>query len=112
MGKFETVILLSLLWAILPHSMTRQLALPPAKATFGSKIRVEGICRYLKSRQCKLLSGGRICRKNTRLTRYCPFKVGFALKKDGTISTRLTDKAYKELIHYLRDIKLKELGHG
>ncbi len=105
-------ILLLLLGVILPHNMGKQLVLSPVKATFGSKARTKGICHYLSLRRCNLLSGKRICRRSNRLTKYCPFKVGFALRRDRTLSTKLTDTAHRELLYYLRDIKRKELGYG
>lgn len=71
-----------------------------------------GVCRYLHSGQCNLLHGGQICRRNNRLTRYCPFKGYFTLNEGGTISTRLNNEAYLLLLQNLRSLKVREISYG
>lgn len=101
-------ILHSLLCVILLPLVSRQLVPSTARAAFSGKVRTKGVCHHLRLGDCRLLSGGRICRRSNRLTRYCAFKDGFALRKNGTVSTRLTDEAYRALLYYLSGMRPKE----
>ena len=72
-----------------------------------SKPRKQGVCRDLAMGRCNPLSnGGQGCRRNTRLTGYCPLRTYFARRNGGTISTKLS----LEGLRLVRDYKLRQMN--
>ena len=79
---------------------------PPRHRTAksGNNGKRRKVCRDYP-RNCNFMKGGQECRKNTRLTQWCLFRKFFEKTERGTISTRLTNEAYRKLLYYLRDRK-------
>ena len=72
-----------------------------------SRPRKPGVCRDLKMGKCNPLSnGGGCCRKNTRLTIFCPLRIYFARRYGGTLSTKLS----LEGLQLVREYKLRQLN--
>lgn len=83
-----------------------------SRLNYGTKPKKQGHCRHIDLKDCNLLKGGEGCRRNTRLTAHCPFRLYFALRQDGTISTKLRNDAYLALLYNLRGMAQGSIGYG
>jgi len=79
---------------------------------YGTKPKKQGHCRHIDLKDCNLLKGGEGCRRNTRLTAHCPFRLYFARRKDGKVSTKLINSARLRLLYVLRERKMRELTYA
>lgn len=79
---------------------------------YGNKPKKQGHCRHIDLKDCNLLKGGEGCRRNTRLTAHCPFRLYFAHRKDGTVSTKLINSTRLRLLYVLREREMRELTYA
>lgn len=76
----------------------------------SARPKLKGYCRDLSAGKCNPLNCGGGCGKNTRRTKWCPFRPYFIKKDDGTMSQELSADG----LRLAKELKLKmmELGYG
>jgi len=81
----------------------------PRGARFVGKPAKRGNCHDLLARRCNIMKNGGGCGKSARKTRWCPFRLYFIPRKDGTVGQTLS-LAGLYLARQLR-LRLRELGY-